>query len=505
VSRRRGTRLASFSLVEVLVVLAVIVTATSMIFAYNKRSDQRRLQVRFDAEQLASVLRRTRAMAMENKSVYGVAFNITNARGSSGRVLNNRDGGHYYRIIGPSQNNGQQDFQGTGSGYNVPYRANRDRIWAWWQHDFPWSWVVGEWSVDWVGPKVPLTRGQVRFLALADQDNGNMRDYRWSFGKTYPRPWFGEWDPATKRMYAWGGYDPEILDFDQRSDTGDPPYWQAHTGQAGPVSFTGFYYEGADGRITGSANPADRFLLDDNNGVSYIDLGDPTATPPVPPDQKTYPVYKKGETRPLVNADWLDAVILFYPDGSACYDDWFRLRHHYAKNSRDVPPTTVWWGHLFNDTYSHNLTDLAPVDRCNEINTGDLWNPYNICYEASHYVDRTGYWYITLAPDSADDRVSFPTAQQALGSISPMWRVGVNRLGEVKVVEVKRYLQPGVVLDDQHADAWWESGQIGTGEFYNNLLQTSDGAAMPVEDRVTPEMLAHRMWWIKLPPKATGP
>jgi hypothetical protein len=162
---------------------------------------------------------------------------------------------------------------------------------------------------------------------------------------------------------------------------------------------------------------------------------------------------------------------------------------------------------VFNDTYSHNLDDLAPADRCNQINNWDLWNPYNVRYEASHYIDRTGCWYITLAPDASDDRDTFPTAQAALASLSPMWRVGVNRLGEVKVVEVKRYPKPGVTLDDTHQDAWWQSGSIGAGEYYNNLLTTADGPAMPVEDFVTPEMLEHRQWWIKpppLPPKA-GP
>jgi hypothetical protein len=84
-----------------------------------------------------------------------------------------------------------------------------------------------------------------------------------------------------------------------------------------------------------------------------------------------------------------------------------------------------------------------------------------------------------------------------------MWRVGVNRLGEVKVVEVKRYPKPGVELDDEHKDGWWESGSIGAGDYWNNLLQTADGPAMPVEDCVTPQMLQHRQFWYKPPPKAT--
>jgi len=117
---------AAFTLVELLMVVVIMGIAASMIFSYNGRRDRRGLQVRAQAEQLASVLRKTRSMAMEQKSTFGVAFNITNALGSSGRILNNRGGGHYYRICGPEQHNGQMDWSGNGNGYAAPYLINRD-------------------------------------------------------------------------------------------------------------------------------------------------------------------------------------------------------------------------------------------------------------------------------------------------------------------------------------------------------------------------------------------
>jgi prepilin-type N-terminal cleavage/methylation domain-containing protein len=492
---RRSGREDGFTLVELLLVIAIIVLAMSMVFIYAGRKDRRSLQVRLEAEQLAQTLRQARGLAMDEKAVIGVAFNISNAPGSKGTVLNNRAGGHWYRIMGPVRSNGSQDYTGgAGGGYYGYYRFERLNTF-WWvvdphNGDAAVNGVLGEWANDWIGPKIVLPKNSVRFIALADQDNGSHASPNWDFAPTYPRPWFGEWDPNNHRLYAWGGYDQEarFTDFPQN------PEWfgqikHDRTNRNGALyNITGFYYEGWDGAITGCVQPTDRLVYVDTNGNGYADLN----------DTRTWPLWKAGDPRPLVNGDWLDALILFYPDGHAQYENWMRLRHEYGKWSREN------W--MFDDSYHHNLQELAMGDMCNGINMATYWwwsgehdwSPPNDRYEVAHYVDRTGFWYITLGPDVDTDKDTFDSPQQALATMMPMMRVGVSPLGEVKLVEVKRRMKPGVTLDGPRGDAWWQTcSHTGPESYYNNLLWATTGTAMPVEDFVTPEMLANRQWWMR--------
>jgi type II secretory pathway pseudopilin PulG len=474
------------TLIEVLAVVTIIGISLSMVVSFTGRSARRSMQVRIEAEQLASVLRQTQTMAMDRKATFGVAFNIANARGSSGRVLNNRDGGHWYRVIGPSRSNGQQERISSGyGGYSSVFRFNRDfnrdtqRDLR--SYDAPLGATLDEIANDWVGPKQVLPKGAVRFLALADQDNGSHRFPSWTFGATYPRPWFGSWEAATHRLRAWGGYDTDsaFLEFSQPAETWSTDLWRRQ-GHDGTINYSGFYYEGQDGRISGCVNPRDRSVYEDINGDAMIDLT----------DRKTRLLQRSGEPRPLVNADWLDAVVLFFPDGTAKYDDWFHLRHEYERYSRRTDL-------LFNEDGKHNLTDLAMGDMCNAINSLELpATPPNDRYEVSHFTERTGYWYVTLAPDVGNDNDTFATAHAAMETMMPMWRVGISRLGEVKLVEVKRVPPAGASLDRIHADTWWQTPGVGNAGYWNNLLTTPAGPAMPVEDFLTPEMLEHREWWL---------
>jgi prepilin-type N-terminal cleavage/methylation domain-containing protein len=93
----------AFSLIEMLVVLAIIMLAMGMTFAVTGRRDERRAQVQGAAAELAATLRLARAYAMERNIVAAVSFNIANAPGSSGWTLNNRAGGHWYGILGPAR------------------------------------------------------------------------------------------------------------------------------------------------------------------------------------------------------------------------------------------------------------------------------------------------------------------------------------------------------------------------------------------------------------------
>jgi prepilin-type N-terminal cleavage/methylation domain-containing protein len=476
----------AFTLVELLLVISIIAIAMSMVFVYVGKRDIRGMQVRVEAEHLADVLREVRGMAIDRKGVYGVAFNIANGKGTSGHVLNNRDGGHWYRVIGPSRSNSQMgNFAGYG-GYSYYLRYDP----GWYAQNQTHDVLVGGYleqiKGDFIGERQVLPKGQVRFLALADQDNGNNRGRGFYFGPSYPRPWFGTWDSSTHRLYAWGGYDPELKDFAQHHEwwTGDG--FGARVSRAGGlISYTGFYFEGSDGQITGCQNPVDRMIPTDTNASGNAD----------PADLRNYQLLKKDDVRPVVNADWLDALILFYPDGTARYEDWMHVRHALGNNARNHRVWRYW-----NELDDRNVGDLGMGDMCNECNTWEFDQgpvPYNMRYEASHYVARTGSWYITLAPDSADDRSTFPTPESALASISPMVRVGISRLGEVSVLPVKRHQTAGTVLDDVHVDGWWQNRPCGMQGYEDNVLTTADGPCMPVEDFVTPAMLEHHQWWLK--------
>lgn len=115
-----------FTLIEMLVVLTIVVVMLGFVMGIPT-SDQREEHVRGAAEELAAVLRETRTRAIRKNTPYGVVFNIQNAPGSSGRILNNRSGGHYYRLIGPRDTHG-----GLSAGAD----------WSDW-NDLPWPRVGG--------------------------------------------------------------------------------------------------------------------------------------------------------------------------------------------------------------------------------------------------------------------------------------------------------------------------------------------------------------------------
>jgi hypothetical protein len=423
-------------------------------------------------------------MAMDHRSVYGVSFNIQNAPGSSGAVLNNRSGGHWYRVLGP-HDPGSSGWSGAGS-YNVPLSFDRS---VQGYNNPAGDTELGGWLAavqrDFIGEKITLPKGQVRFLALMDEDNGNNWTPYSKFGPTYPRPWFGVFTKgpgdAQPRYYAWGGYDPGFSDFWQGI------YWRPV--RPASVNYSGFYYQGNDGPIVGCTNPADRKIIDDPAGTSA------TA-------QKNFTLLAKGEGRPLVNGDWLDCVIYFNPDGTATMGDWMRMRHEYGQTGNDNPVTAPWSSY-WNDTVNHNLTDLGPGDMCNYINVWDYAYagiPYNNRSEASSYADVTGTYWFTLGSDAKDDTVKFASAKAALTAMLPAYRVGVTRLGEVKVMNVGSHLRAGQTFNTKwQGDTVWSANYcIGLSGYWNNLALNAAGQRLnPVEDAVTPEMMANRQWWLE--------
>lgn len=470
----RHAALRAFTLIELLVVISIIAIAMSMVFVLSGRKRDS-MQIRMAADELAGVLRKTRNQAIEQKSFYAVAFNITNGKGTSGRVLNNHDGGHWYRVLGPTTSNWwSQGFtllpsvnRGSAPGGNVESNnlgfSNRD---------YPVRFFLDVVSQSWESERHVLPKKSVRFLALTDQDNGGHCRAQDPYQQTYPRPWFGTWDAATGKWYSWGGYTPEIAEVS--------PFWGARTGLDGTAtSSSGFFYEGAEGRVTGSVNPRDRLVWNDTDGNGFVNLSPNSDGAP------SWPLLVKDQPRPLVNADWLDAMIIFYPDGRVDYR-WFPTRHQFADRADwDIP-----------QSFKKNGAHLLGM--------GDMTNVYtpqwawegNISDETSTYAARSGFFYITLGRDAADDRDTFATPGELINSLLPAVRVGINRYGEVKVVPVRRGLQPGQVLDPTAKGTWWNktSPPICQDGYQGNVL---GDAQLPVDDALTDEMLRNRQWWLE--------
>jgi prepilin-type N-terminal cleavage/methylation domain-containing protein len=444
---QHARRRSAFTLVELLVVISIILVLMGLIVGLPG-SDKRHAAVRAAAEELAATLRSARTMAMNQGVVCGVAFNIQNAPGTSGLVLNNWSGGHWYRVIGAQ----------------APRTGSNPRIHTYPIPDFVDLSVNGYGNVaqflaaveeGWLGDTHVLTPRRVRFLALSDQDSGSGG---WvgsgQIPATYPRPWYGYWSGGT--LYPWGGYD------------GAKP---ARIKDAGNRNCSGFYYEGDDGTITGCTNHLDR---------STTATG---ASGTVAPRQ----FIKTGTPRPLVNAAWLDVVITFNPDGTVCEPAPPMYARNLSYQKRNASPTSA---------YSQGGTgngDLGPYSALRNPDPSPLQSFWR----------HTGRWSITLAADAEADTDAFPSASAALRSIWPLYRVTVDTLGNVQVVQVGTRPPDGLVFDTTSISNWQTAAQITT--YYKNFIATNaDGTLRtaaggkrfrPVDAFLTPEILASRQWW----------
>lgn len=530
-----------FTIIELLVVLGIIAAVLGMTMGVSRRDDRRAL-VEGAAHELAATVRRTRAQAMESGAIWGLTFNLANGKGTSGRVLNNKDGGHWYQVLGPS-------LKSKNTSYPALPWVSRGVPDQWNNYSTPDGTkdkalrpFLDEVRSCFVGERKTLEKGRVRFLALGDVDNGNafspLDNYAVRFPYTYPRPWFGFWDPQYKRLFPWGGYDNAFRDFRQarygfpRSDgknDWDWPLALGRTNTAGDlVSFSGFFYEGNDGAISGCVQPGNRDVFDDTNNDQWYSWSGTDAD-----SGAKYRLWTAGEVRPLVNALWLDACLLFYPDGRVEYQRWGKLRHEYGK-----PMNSLFRYYQTGPTYPNRLHEIAMGDMCHLMDDWYSGQGRNSLYfENDHYVERTGGYFITLAPDMEVDTDSFPSAEAALATLFPMFRVYIAQSGEVRVIPVRRKPNPGTTFlslakDPSDAskagpgDVWgkgfWYNGQQGadpltditaptairangtwhskTNGFYRptgvcGSLQTPAGR--PVTDFVTADMLSNQKWWIE--------
>lgn len=483
-------RRAGFSLIEIMVVLTIVVILFGISFA-SLRGEQKDAEVQAQAEQLAAVLRQVRNRAVGERAAYGVVFNLRNAVGTSGAVLNNWDGGHFYRIIGPG-------FGNDHSAHSLPV-AGAD---VGGQHNFPH--FVENVAASWVSEPYVLPKREVRFLALSDTDEGQRRNdgkageapkqryYGQGGETTYPRPWFGYYDPATKRLHAWGGYDPT-------------------------KDFSAFYYEGDDGDVTGSVNPVDRVYDEDWNRNEVIadvdrngdgDVDDPRER------EKGYALWRQGEGRAVVAADWMDACIMFTPSGEAQFLEWNRGRRSYrAAQTNPVKPTVK--GDPDHRSKRNGLADRAKVRHDGKLDryTGPGYRDGEDHGEVGHFRRHTGGWHITLAPDAIQDDDRFADVERAIDSIDPAWRVWVGRSGAIRVFRVQRRhsasFLAGRTVWPGDPNTWNDASMSGSNPIWRRCrigwLHADEGSTEerklvptgePIVDKVTGRMLTERIWWI---------
>jgi type II secretory pathway pseudopilin PulG len=500
----------AFTLVEVLVVIGIVTAVAAMILVVPS-ADRRDTDVRAAADELAAVLRSCRSMAMQRRGVYGVSFNIENQPGSTGRLLNNRSGGHWYRIIGPREENAP-NLAMPGSGFPPMYSRNTSSLngadcqWSQGSAASPVRYFLEAVDKAWVGDRRQLPAGKVRFVALTDQDNGDFRSSTseaWApstrkgdtYAPTYPRPWFGWWETATGRLHAWGGYDPTLAMTAQTSDTSaaHPP----RTLGGRTISHSGFFYEGYDGIITGCRNPSDRDIYDDTDGSGLISSS----------ETSKYRLWRADDPRPLINGRWLDCLIYFLPDGTAV-GSWMGLRHACAANFNTT-------GNLFYDPSlsttsvvlpaampagKRHMMELGPGDMCNR-----MPNASGAAAEGSWSATRSGYFFITLGPDLATDVDTYPSASSALRAIMPLYRVGISIFGEIVVRRVMNSSRSGIAYETTISGAGWQN-RVTTDNYYRDhqLITRSwpawerpkyDPRGTPLTDFVTETMLENRLWW----------
>lgn len=506
-------------MIELVVSIGIIAMLLGMTFMLTGRQ-QRGAQVRREAELLAGTLRQARNMAMSNRAIYAVVFHIQNAPGSSGAVLNNRSGGHFYRILGP--------VPSAGTVNSAWFRSTTDLLgripYAGGGTNFP-EFLI-ETQTSWIDEPHVLPAGKVRFLALGDTDEGPaLRNHSLTavsgrspihYGSggetTYPRPWFGYFDATSGTLWPWGGYDPS-------------------------KTYSGFFYQGKDGPIVGSVNPTSRTYNNDFDRQAGV----PTTFQNVDRNgdgdfddawerEVDIPILTAGEPRALVNSDWLDAGIAFFPDGSARYLEWNRSRRYYldmqanlthpggafpqpkgnANGVRDMSkiciahnpaPSSYGGGTLFTSISEGTAYGIGQVD-------------YDIP-EVGHFDRHTGGWHVTMAPDVPRDQTSFPSAKAAMSSIMPAHRVFVGRNGSIATFAVK---QPegflyGKNIWPTNPDDWLSTSSSPSGNpvwqhcriAFLHQPNTSTGAnsaatlvprGTPIVDVVTPEMMTNRVWWL---------
>ena len=495
-------RIRGFTLIEIMVVVTIVVLLAAIGFG-TLREQRRDAEVQAEAERLAAFLRQARNRAVAERAAYGVVFNIRNAVGTSGAVLNNWDGGHYYRMIGP----GRGDQSGVSIPVAGPGTLHYDNIYA--NRNFPH--FIENVANSWVSEAYVLPERTVRFLALGDTDEGprvngsdagdsRNRYYGDKGETTYPRPWFGFYDESSGRLWPWGGYD-----------------------SSKPTS--GFYYQGENNPlvprmhppVVGSVHPQDRiynqdwnydkkFSNNDVNGDGDIDdLGE---------QELGFAIWRQGEPRSLVEADWMDACIMFTPAGTAKFLEWNRGRRAYWDDQMNF--TGKYAGHNGIADRAKRRLEKAPVTywAWDYTYTTARYEDQEDHGEVGHFVEHNSGWHITLAPDVVVDDNRFNTVEEAMQSIDPAWRIFIGTSGVVRVMRVQNHrsdswLNSKTPWPENPAD-WldttsgssnkvWRECRLGW--LHEPESQDDEGrlkkTGTPITDILTPRMMTDKIWWIQ--------
>lgn len=507
-----------FTLVELLMVVAIVALVMAMSFGTLKKASADE-EVKAAADQFASFCVQTRARAVAQQRPFGVAIGIQNDPDGSGAVLNNRTGGHWYRAVGPSSYSAKAGRQVLVAG------PNQGSIF--WDSDsrkaadsstFPE--LIEKLRSTWIGPKVVLPAKRVRFLALGDTDEGarvhgtGNGDY--GYTSTYPRPYFGYYDPARKTLFAWGGYNPEL-------HSSEP--WSNFANNRTAPNYTGFFYQGSGAAMATCRNPDSRTYNVDWDHSNTIGGSSAIYGP-----EAGYAVWSAGEPRPLVNGDWQDFIIVFLPDGRIYVPPFKTNRKRfktgqfgYASSSdlaNGVLDTTRAWSRT--DGFGNAWNDCG----WNYQAIGDNRDGYLETAEVGHFDRHTGGYRITLARDALDDRMGFATVKEAMDSITPMYRVELSRQGGIRTYRVKSMRDDAFLSSVAGRSPWpstpgYFSNAGSRAAFSSNFRYgwlheavNHQGAPLdlgsnnsppellvpsgvPITDVVTPRMLTDKIWWLQ--------
>jgi type II secretory pathway pseudopilin PulG len=502
----------AFTLIELVVVVAIATTLMGLVLG-TQEGLTREAQVKAAAERFAGVCQQARSLAMAENAPYAIACNIQNAPGSSGRVINNRSGGPWYRMVGPRE----ATLSAHGRTLLIAYCSNREigsgRI-----HTFPD--LVEALKTTWRGPQHQLPAGRVRFLALGDTDegariNGGNQDSNatraqgYGYAPTYPRPWFGWYDPARQRLFPWGGYDHQL---------GLDEPWTTYTGAKPVTNYTGFFYEGSDGEVVGCSHPRTRTWDNDWNRDQDFNDSDPERGP-----ERDHVLYAQGAPRPLVSADWQDFLIVFRPDGRIHCPPFKSNRRRFLAAQSPTAPAT------FAGLHGNGVSDSAkPLVAYDGLPSATAWTAaYDYGFstlkteqaEIGHCVRNSGSYHISFAADAADDRDEFPSAAAALAGLAPIYRVQLGSEGLIRVRRVDIRSDAGLAGFTPYPatpDYWTDASTPGSARlaqemrwgFFQQPLRR-DGLPFadqddptvalprgrPIEDVLTPRMLSGKIWW----------
>lgn len=439
----------AFTLIELLVVIGIIATLSGLLMASGVISrDRNGVRVAAAARGVERLLLDARNLAMTSGKPHAVVFHIENA--GDGRILRNRapddarsfSGRHWCAIIGPyspslvfpmahsGDHSGSLLFEGLP---RIARKFMTNQV-----NDFGSAQRLAETVERYqVGDRFYLPRG-TRFLALGDAED-NLHNpsnteiptgsavygiHDWSvdtatrtgvaaLSDTYPRPWFGHLidDTGTWRLNAWGGYDTAI---------------------AG----SGLDYE-CTTRYRSGGSLIRTPVVDSTNSALCtcgVETGRTAQTPAINAiSEEMRPCCDAGQIgtpRPLVNGYWMDFMIVFLPNGRA------RSLSFHNRNA------------LF--SFGTNTSAGRDYVNSNHPTTDRFHGRDDAIIVVEHTV--LGGATITIAKDASPvDNGEYPSPQQALASLLPLYRVTVSdATGGVRVA--KPFASITRWLEDQERD-----------------------------------------------------